>query len=216
LYMIWYNIVEQAFYAGHAEIEKYKHIHEIVGMIIRSCFCTIFICVGYYVRKYLLVKGRPIHLSAAAVILLLLICLIMNRIIPGVDLRSMFWGNAKERIWIVNYYVTEYLKAGLYVAGASCGAIGIILLCKIWGELRQGMLFRGLLFLGNNSLTIMVTHLDFHILHFGVIFANFINVYTKSSFAYHLCLLMFMFAAEIVLVRFINRFLPSVVGKKQK
>ncbi len=212
--IIWCNFLEQVSYAGRTDHEIYERLHEVLLWLIRSAFSTVFVCVGYFVRKYMIPLKIPAYLYCLTGVLLLLVSAGMCSINPGVDLRSLEWG--ETGIWVWNFYFTIFVKAAVYLFGAVTGAMGTIFVCKAWDKYSQHFVLQVLAFLGGNSLIIMATHLDFHVLHFSMELADILNRYMKSSVLYHVCVLIFVFTAEFVLSRVINRFIPVLAGKLKK
>lgn len=212
--LVWSNIFEQAFYAGHAGIERYERLHDVLSMLIRGGICTFFVSTGYFVRKYIVPLKVPAYIGCTAAVLFLLICAGMNHINPGVDLRALDWGETD--IWVKDYYVTECVKAVMYMMGAVSGALGIVFLCRSSEKFTYHLNLKVLAFLGSNSLVIMATHLDFHILHVSTEIAGYLNQYIDNTVFYHICLLIFVFAAEAVLILLINRYAPVLAGRYRK
>lgn len=208
---VWWNFQEQIVHARMGESQIYGRIHEVVLWLIRSVFSTLFVSIGYFVRKYIVSCKISSCLYGGVAIVLLAVSVYMSRINPGVDLRTLDWGETSAWIW--NYYFTIFVKAGMYVLGALTGALGILFLCKASDRYSGHVSLKLLAFLGTNSLIIMATHLDFHVLHLGVELANIINRWAASSHVYHVCLLVFVFAGEAVLIRLINRYAPFLTGK---
>ena len=180
----------------------------------RAAFCTLFLCVGYYVRKGIMSKKIPgvVYLLAGAVCLG--ICVAMNKINPNVDLRSMNWGEfyffTASKLKLISARIVLYLIASL------TGAFGIICISKELERFSNQKWHRLLVFLGKNSLVIMATHLDFHVLHYSMDLAVFLNSLKPSSFLYHSYMLIAVFAVEIVLIYVIDRFFPILVGRTGK
>ena len=210
----WNNIFEQAFYEGHRGIEIYERLHEILSMLIRSVVCIFFVGVGFFVRKYVI----PLKITAAryggVAVFLLAACLGIKLLNPGVDLRALDWGDSE--IWVQGYYMTVFVKAGIYLVGATAGALGIVSLCKACESFSRKLPFRILAYFGANSLIVMATHLDFHVLHVGMELTNILNRYVDHSVFYHSCLLIIVFLAEACLIWIINQYLPFLTGRFKK
>lgn len=211
--VIWSNIFELSFYAGRVGIEKYERLHEVLSMLIRSSVCTFFIAVGYFVRKYLMSSWKRMGIYLAAAIGLLAFCTGMYYVNPGVDLRSLYWGDSG--IWVINYYTTLWVKAGMYLLGASAGALGIVFFCRTLEKYNHWKPLKVLSFFGANSLIIMATHLDFHVMHYCMELTAFFNRYVDSRLFYHICLLILVFTVEVAVIRVINRYFPVLAGKRK-
>lgn len=212
--MVWCNIFEQAFYARHTGTELYERLHDVLSMLLRGMFCTIFICIGYFIRKYIFSRRLSVYFCCLGACVLIGVSLWLNQVNPGVDLRGMNWGAGA--VWVGNYYITTCVKALIYVAGAVTGALGIILLCKAADRFQQKIPLKILAFLGCNSLIIMATHLDFHVLHFCTDLADMVAQYVQNYWFYHITLLIYVLTAEAGLIWVINRFFPVLAAKGWK
>ena len=180
----------------------------------RAAFCTLFLCVGYYVRKWVFARTLPGAVCLLAGVLCLGICVVMNKINPNVDLRSMNWGEfyffTASKVKLISARIVLYLTASL------SGAMAIICVSKVVERFSNQRWHRLFSFLGRNSLIIMATHLDFHVLHYSMDLAVFLNAFKPSSFLYHSYMLIAVFAVEIVLIYVINRFFPILAGRVEK
>ena len=212
--VIWSNIFELSFYAGRVGIEKYERLHEVLSMLIRSCVCTFFVCFGYFARKYIMTLRLSSCSYGLMAVILLGICGVMNYINPGVDLRALDWGDSS--ICVESYYITLCVKAAMYLTGAVAGAMGILFFCRAVEGYRSCFPTKALAFFGANSLIIMATHLDFHVMHYCMELSGFLNGFIDHPIFYHVCLLIFVFAAEAVLILLINRYAPVLVGRYQR
>lgn len=180
----------------------------------RGIFCTLFICIGYYFRKYIIPLKIPAYAGWIAAVVFLAISVKMNQINPKVDLRSLKWGEA----WFSTHskFVLHSYLASLYLIGALSGAIAIILISRNIEKWSKTMVLKGLAFFGSNSLIIMATHLDWHVLHYSMDLAAGINRFLPSPLFYHGVLLAIVFAVESVLIILINKFAPILAGKIKK
>ncbi len=187
---------------------------EFSTALIRGIYCTIFICIGYYVRKYIMPLKVHGIVYACQGFLLLRLSVAMNQFNPKVDLRAMYWG---ERVFPTGSVILlEAYQVTLYLIGAVSGALGIIFLCKCVEGFSTCRIFKVLMFFGSNSLIIMATHLDWHVLHYGMDLAALLNQIYSSSLLYHTYVLVFVFAVEAVLILLINRYMPVLTGKFKK
>lgn len=220
-FSLWGNLTEQRIYYRYFGAENYKHLHEFLGMLFRSIFCSGLICAGYYFRKYVMYRScrpRGDGLTGAG---LLVLCGIVGRINPGVDLKSMYFGeffSQYEQVMghsaaLVGTFPGELVRGGLYMLGAFLGGAGTIFLCRAFSGYAKTLPGRILTFFGVNSLVIMATHIDFHVLHYSMEVANFFNQKMASSFGYHVVLLSCIFAAETVLILIMNKCFPVLGGK---
>ena len=179
--------------------------------LMRGVFCIIFICFGYYWRKFNLSYKWTKVITGGILLAFLIVCIQMNQINPDVDLRAMRWGTA----WFStnSKFILHLYLAILYLVGAISGALSIILLSGLIERYKGTVPLRILSFWGSNSLIIMATHLAWHVLHYSIDMAVWCNKIWPNNFLYHALLLIFVFAVETVLIFVINRFLPVLAGK---
>ncbi|MBR4083826.1 MAG: acyltransferase family protein [Lachnospiraceae bacterium] len=193
------NNYEQLFYQYHGVSRQYRLLHDVCSMIIRNLFCAGFVCVGYYINRWLLknMKKRIQEVSG------IFICIVMAYLIITsgelTDLRFMQLG-----------------VLPVYMLGAVAGSMAIILLCKLLQELPIARLKRVLEFYGRNSLIIMVTHIDFRVLYISILIAQQIQNIVPSENLFCTLIVLLVFIIEIPLIWFTNRYLPFVLGKMKK
>ena len=109
-----------------------QFLQSFTAAMIRGVYCTIFICIGYYVRKYIMTLKIQNFVYGCWAILLTRLSLALNQFNPKVDLRAMYWG--ERGIATTSKTVLVSYQAALYLAGAVSGALGIIFLCKCLGK----------------------------------------------------------------------------------
>ena len=181
--------------------------------LIRSIFCTLFLCVGYYVRKWIVPLAIPRYVYGGLSVILLGISVWINDMNPKVDLRALYWG---ELSFSTNStLILLSARVAMYVAGALAGALGIIFLCKVLDKYHNKTIFRMIAFFGSNSLIIMATHLDLHVLHYSMDMAVMLNAFLPNPILYHMWILVFVFTAETVLIKLINKYIPVLAGKNR-
>ncbi len=180
----------------------------------RGVFCTVFIAIGYFVRKYIMILQISRYVYGGLSITLLMVCVWINTINIKVDLRAMDWG--KLQFYIPSMTLLLIYRVILYLIEAACGALGIIFGCRVFEPEKGNVISKMIIFLGNHSLVIMATHLDFHVLHYSMDLAAWINGLFGSSLIYHTLLLLFVFAAEAVLIKIIDKYAPVLSGKIRK
>jgi len=125
--------------------------YDVISMALRNLFCVGLVGIGYYFAKAILCRkfGRIVEsLFALGLLVLTGVVLIQN---GAVDLRGMNLGNI---VW--------------FLAGGISGSAGVILMCRVLETLPVKGLRRFLIFMGCNSLLIMVTHLDFRVLYISI------------------------------------------------
>ncbi len=199
---VWVNTVY------HSDI---LWVDNLAGTFTRAVFCTLFLCVGYYVNKWIISRKIPGAVYVVAGLLFLGICIMMNQINPKVDLRAMNWG---EFIFpTMSNFALVAVRVLMYLTAALTGAWAVILFSMQMERFSNQKIYKLLTFWGRNSLIIMATHLDFHVLHYSMDLAGFFNSLVPNSILYHTCLLVLVFAAESLLIFLINRYLPILTGR---
>ena len=186
---------------------------DLCTSLMRGVFCTLFICIGYYIRKYIVPLKIPAYIGWIVAVIFLAVSVKMNQINPKVDLRALKWGEA----WFSTQskFVLHAYLASLYLIGAIAGATAILLICRSLEKFSRTPILKVIAFFGSNSLIIMATHLDWHVLHYSIDFAAWINRIWPSSFFYHLLVLIFVFAIETILIMGINKYMPFLAGKRK-
>ncbi len=112
------------------------------------------------------------------------------------------------------YFINEYGSVLLAFGAACCGVASIMLLCILIENVFPTLRF--LLFVGENSLVILVTHLTIFTLIKG--FAVFVCGFSLEIFYSpegKICLLMTAMLLLVPVILFLNRFFPVLVGKKK-
>ena len=165
-----------------------------LAMLVRSIIAAIFLCFGYYVKKYL--KERDaISLPELFTGISLLACTMYINILNGtVDLHFM-----------------EFNHVWMYFLCASLGSLAIILICK---NTKQ---FKLLIFLGVNSLIIMATHVDWMLLARATEWSMILNQYITRAKVYFLWLsvTVIILGMEIIVIFVIDQFGYFMLGKKR-
>ncbi len=171
-------------------------LHEVLSMLVRNVFCVSFICIGYYLGKWILPAMQRwwqdvlfAILSAVAAVLL----------ISGNGVAEMRYMNLQNPV--------------LYLLGAVAGAMTVLCLCRLLQRSRLTAIKRLLGFLGLNSLIIMVTHMDFRVLYCSIMLAELLNVWENQLF-FIISILLLVFLLEIPIIWVVNRFFPWLLGKK--
>ena len=112
----------------------------------------------------------------------------------------------------IDIHNLDYGNIALFLLNAFMGSLGLILMCKC---LPNHRILTPIRFWGQNSLTIMATHLNFYILYLGGIVAYAVNPYIRHAkeYVFLFNILLVTMAAETVLILLINRFIPWAGGK---
>ena len=162
--------------------------YDVISMALRNLFCVGLVGIGYYFAKAILCRkfGRIVEsLFAVGLLVLTGVVLIQN---GAVDLRGMNLGNI---VW--------------FLAGGISGSAGVILLCRALEKLPIKFLQRFLIFMGCNSLLIMVTHLDFRVLYISIQVAEWMNDnIMHNRVLFRISIVLFVILIEAVLIGFVN------------
>lgn len=104
----------------------------------------------------------------------------------------------------------EFQNPLLYFAGAFSGSMAVVCLCRALPSVRL------LRWLGMNSLTVMLTHLDCFVLYAACKYANFIDRFIPVGKTYALWLnaALAVLLLEAVIICAVNRFFPFLLGKR--
>ncbi len=175
--------------------------HLIAVMLLRIPICASFVAAGYYIAKYwskLKATGpdRFPRLAVPADLLIgadaLGLAVVFSRINGVTDLHFLIFNN-------VFFY---------YVAALS-GSMGLILICKAFEAAAGTPPLKLLSYFGINSLTIMVTHLNFYVLLFAEIGGfHFTKALPEGMLKHNifmLLVLIFTLCGEIVIIEVLKR-----------
>lgn len=190
---------EQLIYPYHAVSRVYRLLHDVVSMVIRNLFCTGFICLGYYISRWMLKQTK-------------------SGLQDGIGL-LIFAGVGYETIQNVGMADLRFMvidSLPLYMLGAISGSMTIILLCKYLQRVPISPIKKVLEFYGRNSLIIMVTHMDFRILYISILIALQFMERIPLYSLFHIMIVVLVFILEIPIIWFINRYLPFILGKMKK
>lgn len=203
-----------AVWANEQGVSANEWLGNVQTTLIRAIFCTLFLGVGYYVRKWIMSRKIPGVVYVIAGVVFVGICMALNEINPKVDLRAMYWGE----LFVDTFSNWKMIIARVvvYLVTALTGAMGVIFISKALERFSNRNWHKLLAWAGKNSLIIMATHLDFHVLHYSMDFAVFLDSLKPSSFLYHSYMLIAVFAMEAVLIYVINRFFPVLAGRSRK
>lgn len=97
----------------------------------------------------------------------------------------------------------------LYYLGAGSATFGLILIC------RHIKPFRLPVFLGKNSLIIMVTHLDCRVMRAAIIFAEGMNRLIPGAVMFRVSLYLALLLGELAMILLINRFGFFLIGRRK-
>jgi fucose 4-O-acetylase-like acetyltransferase len=170
-----------------------------VHMLCRSGVAVGFLMIGYYTMYFACRIWEKKTIWNGVYFIMAVILFGVNAILGSlngrVDMRSMVFGNTAVYL-LVSYF----------------GSMAVILLCRALPPIRL------LSYLGRNSLSIMVTHLDCYIMYFSHIFAYYImNHFGIASWhVFYFNIALALFVMEMVIVYCINHFFPFLIGRKRR
>ncbi|MEG1877698.1 MAG: acyltransferase family protein [Lachnospiraceae bacterium] len=168
-------------------------------VLFRGAMAYIFLTIGYYCKQYLQekssVQGKEILLAIGLLLLNVAVSIQNGR----VDLNMLV---LKQPI--------------LYFVGAVSGSLALILLCKNLQFAKMHKVCHSLQYLGINSLTIMVTHLDCRVMIASITIAYWLNQYITraKSYIFYLCIMLFVTLFELLIIYVVNHYMPFIMGKK--
>lgn len=186
-------------------------ISAICMVIEKSILAAAFVMVGYHYARLIHSKDLSVIKMLPFGGLFLIFGIAMCFQNGQVDMNRMQFGN----IWI-------------FLVSAICNSIGIVLISKclasFWvlhrtkNERKGHIPLRMLSYAGQNSLIIMLTHMDFLVLKHAMQIAYAINVYVTRAkvWVLFICIFMYLFIAEAILIYTFNHFLPFMIGKRWK
>lgn len=190
---------EQLIYPYHAVSRVFRLLHDVVSMVIRNLFCVGFICLGYYINRWLMKRMQSGWQDVISLLIFAIVGYVAIQNVGMADLRFM---------------VIDSLP--LYILGAVGGSMAVILMCKCLQRVPISPVKKVPEFYGRNSLIIMVTHMDFRVLYISILLAE--RIYNRIPIHSLFCMLIvaFVFILEIPIIWFINRYLPIILGKMKK
>lgn len=190
------SLWEQQLYQSHGGVPGYELVHDVLLVPIRAGFAAGFIFLGYFLG-ILLEKKESSYVDTMVGAALLLLTAVISSFAGFIDLRFLQIGNLP-----------------LFLLRTICGSLGVILLCRGLQGLADTAPGKVLQFFGANSLIIMVTHLDYHVLNYSIKAAGLITKAIPSQLLYVTCTVMFVFVIETVVIFIINRFFYKFLGRK--
>jgi hypothetical protein len=138
----------------------------------------------------------PFRAAAGAALLAAVACL--SQVNGAVDIHFMIFGNPL-----------------IYLFNSLAGSAALILISSAmegWSDSPAG---RAVMFYGENSLTVMATHMDFYVMYVSIIFVMHLIEFIPHGKGYLFCPLIAVcvFALEYVIIRVINSFFPFFTGE---
>ena len=169
-------------------------LYYLLAVLIRSGIAMTFLAIGYYLYPPFSAQ----KLSASNYLILSAGFLILNLFLGfkngGVDLNQLVFRN----------YILYYLAA-------LSGSMFIICLCNFLPDTTP------LLYMGQNSLIIMATHMNCRFLGACFLVGDFaLRLFPQAGlFGYYLVVAICMALLEFIAITIINRFFPFLIGKSR-
>jgi hypothetical protein len=191
-------VVVQEYFAQKESL-KAGLCYDIISMICRNFFCVSFVGVGYYFALDLFGRKRHWAAEVSLTIGMLIFTGVILKLNGAVDLRGMNLGNL---LW--------------FLAGGVSGSFGVIFLCRILEKLPMKLLQHFLVFMGCNSLLIMVTHLDFRVLYVSIRMAEWMNdILLHNRVLFCIIIVLLVVLLETVIIALVH-FCRKILAKNKK
>ena len=184
--------------------------HLVAVMLLRIPVCASFTALGYYITK---LWDRAPSLGPALFGKLTL----PADIFIGIDLIGLT-AVISHLNGVTDLHFLIFNNVFFYYISALSGSFGLILLCKAMEGAAKLPPLRLLSYFGQNSLIIMVTHLNFYVLLCAEIggfhFTKGLPEGNLKHCVFMLLVLLFTLCGEIVLIELINRSKSRLFSKK--
>lgn len=162
---------------------SYLLLEDFLLMLWRNIFCVGLVGAGYYIGGLLLYRKLPRVIDAGGSLILLLALIMIAKYNTVVDLRTMNLGNPV-----------------LFLLGGLTGSFGVILACRLLESMPLRPLQHMLEYIGQNSLWIMSTHLEFRILYLAIAFASWIGLGQSNNILFCCVIVLFVFLMEVAVI----------------
>lgn len=190
------NVSVQSFFSTYSDNLLMSMLNDVVSMLLRNIFCVGLVGLGYYLGMVFLKKQLPAIVEILMGEALMFALTFVVKWNGTVDLRYMHMGNL-----------------ALYLLGAFMGTLGVLLLCRGIANLHIKPINRVCEYYGRNSLIIMVTHLEFRVLYVSIKLATILNAVFNNHIVFCVMIVVFVFVLEILIIEFVNCFLPFIIRK---
>lgn len=168
-------------------------------VLIRGTFCTGLVGIGYYMGALWNERKMPVFAEGCLGVLLLVLVEFVANADYFVDLRYMRLG-----------------ELSAFFAACILGSAGVLFLCRVLAHFPSFPVAKAGVYLGVNSMLIMVTHLDFHVLNISTKIANRINASLQNNIAFCLLIITLVCVFEILIIELVKRLLPFIVKRLRK
>lgn len=180
-----------------------SELYYFLAMIVRSFFAMFYLAAGYYglfiYKRYIRERfSRAIAVASIPLAILLLASVAyLSQVNGAVDIHFMIFGNP-----------------AIYIYNSFAGSTAVILLSRMLENISQSVPCRILRYYGVNSLTVMATHINMYVLYVCIIVSMHFIKYVTRAKEYIFCtmILLFVFAAEFIIIEIVNRFFPILTG----
>lgn len=190
------SLGEQHFYQLHAGILGYELLHDVLLVPIRAGIAGGYIFLGYFLGILLEKRERSWRDGVLGSILLIAMAFVSS-FTGFIDLRFL-----------------QIENPFFFLLRTICGSVGLILVCRGFKIAFDGIVGKVLMFFGQNSLIIMVTHLDYHVLNYSIKAASVVNKLIPGQVLYVTCTVLLVFVIEAFVIYIINRFFYKFLGRK--
>ncbi len=168
-------------------------------VLIRGIFCAGLVGIGYYMGALWNERKMPVFAEGCLGVLLLVLVELVANADYFVDLRYMRLGRVSN-----------------FFAACILGSAGVLFCCRVLARFPNLPVAKAGVYLGVNSMLIMVTHLDFHVLNISTKIANRINAFLQNNIVYCLLIITLVCVFEILLIELTRRILPYIVKRLRK
>ncbi len=193
------NTYEQTFAQIHAVSRGYRLLHDVCSMFIRNLFCVGFLCAGYFADVLFNEKKSRCFTDICLTFVFGVVAYVTIQMSGLVDLRFM-----------------RFSSAPLYVVVAVSGSMTLLFLCRCLERLPHNPLQSIMEYYGRNSLTIMVTHMDFRVMYIAIRLLLLITIEPICSIWFCLMIVAIVFLLEIPIIWVVNKYFPFAVGRGRK
>lgn len=187
------------FFFAHTDDLGLCLLFDVVSMLLRGIFCIGLVGAGYYLGLVLEGRKVPVPVDVALSVGALTVVFFVTDANGLVDLRYMFLG-----------------KLGMFLLGGILGSVGVLLLCRILARFPVGPIYNTARYFGINSMLIMVTHLDFHVLNVSIKIAALITASLQNNVVFCVLTVVLVCIFEILIIEFVKRLLPYIAKRVRK
>ncbi len=193
----WYGTAE------HSDFEMY--LFYLINAVMRLPMCALYLFGGYFagsIFRYPRAKKKLpaviLHFVYGAICLAL--CYLLAAINDGGNLATFYYG--------------KHLY--LYIPASILGTVGTLFVSHAIVLTDFRWLLKALTYLGENSLIILLTHLDFYLLYAAVLLTSNIPVLSFHGITRMPMVLAVMMIIEVPFIVLIKKCFPFLIGRKAR